>query len=97
MNRSGRQGAPVAAVQDGALSLLIELFKDAPHLPRALCAGDPETWEGSDRVSREKAKRVCGYCPEKLGCAAYAAERKGLAGVWAGRYFRTKPERAEDD
>lgn len=76
---------------------MIELFRDAPRLPRALCAGDPETWEGSDQLSREKAKRVCGYCPEKLGCAAYVAERKGLAGVWAGHYYRTKSGGAPDD
>ncbi|CAN5682525.1 hypothetical protein BH10ACT9_BH10ACT9_18120 [soil metagenome] len=99
MNRNGRRGAPLAAAQEGALGLLIEVFRDAPRLPRALCAGEPETWDARDgrREDVERAKRVCGYCSELQACEAYTAGRKGLSGVWAGHFHRTKTEGKEHD
>lgn len=51
-----------------------------------LCSySDPEKWfDKADNVATEEAKRICGNCPIRQGCARQALESKVTDGVWAG-------------
>ena len=57
----------------------------------AACAGKPTNWWFSAPTSPEhaQAKAICGLCPVRRECAAYAT-RNGLAGMWGGRNPRTR-------
>lgn len=65
----------------------LRLF-DTPSLPNALCAIVPGDWFAhADSPATADAIAVCGGCPERVACLAYAL-KAGEVGVWGG----TTPE-----
>lgn len=51
----------------------------------ALCAEvDPELWFPERGEPSTAAKLVCGWCPVRAECLAFALERNEQFGVWGG-------------
>ncbi len=52
---------------------------------QALCAtSDAELWFAAGAVEHKLAKMVCGRCPVKSDCLAYAMEAPIEHGIWGG-------------
>ncbi|PGH48027.1 MULTISPECIES: WhiB family transcriptional regulator [Streptomyces] len=69
--------------------MLIDFIGPAERPPgwrdRALCAQvGPEFFFPAAGGSTREAKRVCGACPERAECLAYALEHDERFGVWGG-------------
>ena len=58
---------------------------DLPDLPAAACAGeDGEAWFTPHRGLRQAAARICGSCPERQPCLAWAITHRIRYGTWGG-------------
>jgi len=57
-----------------------------PELPRAACkdAADPDDWFTTDPDVMPLVQQVCGRCPERGPCLAFAIEHGITIGVWCG-------------
>ena len=66
------------------------LIVDMPWLVGAACAGHeaPEMWfpfrDIYDDSKRRRAIEICGDCPVKVECLAYALPLVELEGIWGG-------------
>lgn len=72
----------------GAVELLAAIFTDLPRLPGALCRGLPGLFDAEDGAHVGRATAICDRCPDLDRCQDYARGRRGLSGVWAGKYHR---------
>lgn len=63
-------------------------LSDSRGWHRAACRGDPnhEAWFPYPSQDFEYARQVCGRCPIRPDCRAFA-ERTGQSGVWGGHEF----------
>jgi WhiB family redox-sensing transcriptional regulator len=58
---------------------------DLDWMDAGLCAqSDPEAWFPEMGAPNKFAKRICGRCPVRDECAAYAIADPSLVGVWGG-------------
>ena len=76
----------------GELALLIELLRDMPALPDALCRGRSALFDGGTGTSTAPdAAELCSHCPEFAACTDWARRQAptSLTGVWAGRVYPT--------
>jgi len=65
---------------------------DAGWVDRALCSQlDPELWFPEPWEDDAPAKAVCGRCPVRAACLAYALAANEQHGVWGG--FSTEERR----
>jgi hypothetical protein len=56
-----------------------------PELFTGPAGVEPEVESAKDRAARiDAAREVCGSCPVRLACLAYALRIRPEAGVWAG-------------
>ena len=46
-----------------------------------------------DDADRNRMRLICGGCPLKALCAAYADAARPPAGMWAGRYYSPRPRK----
>ncbi|MGO9879085.1 MAG: WhiB family transcriptional regulator [Acidimicrobiales bacterium] len=54
-------------------------------MARALCRGQStDLWFPGQGGDIETPKSLCGLCPVRAECLAYALDRPELAGVWGG-------------
>ncbi|WP_237568687.1 WhiB family transcriptional regulator [Mycolicibacterium lacusdiani] len=83
-------GADVRLDGDATVALLATVLRDQPKLPRALCAGDQDTFDCTDGAQVQRAVALCGVCPELERCTTWAAGQRQLVGVVAGKYYRHK-------
>jgi WhiB family redox-sensing transcriptional regulator len=52
---------------------------------RAACRGTgTDLWFATDTEALEGARAVCGACPVRRDCLAYALASHKLVGIWAG-------------
>jgi hypothetical protein len=76
-----------ARLDGGWLALLAEVLAGLPKLPGALCVGiDPRTFDCIDGKDIGRAVAICEGCPALSLCRTWSAQRRGLSGVWAGKY-----------
>ncbi len=51
----------------------------------ALCAAsDVDVWFAAGAVEHKQAKRICGACPVRRECLAYAMDARVDHGIWGG-------------
>jgi WhiB family redox-sensing transcriptional regulator len=76
-----------------SITALIEQF-DVPLLPGAACVGhDPDLWQRPDgamgyqpRRDEAAARAICGRCPSREACLAYALDPDvEVYGTWGGK------------
>jgi Transcription factor WhiB len=90
LNTLNEINSQVSALPALSLRGLLDVIRAAE--PGCLC--DPELFTGPAGVDEEPpedeaarvavARQVCGSCPVRLACLAYALRTRPAAGVWAG-------------
>jgi hypothetical protein len=87
---------PAPKLATGLPMLTLRALKDTVLAGDPGCVCDPELFTGPadiepedepvmDRAARiDVARDVCGSCPVRLACLAYALRTRPDAGVWAG-------------
>lgn len=64
------------------------MVQTLPALPDAACRefDDPDLWhpERPNRRQEFKAIGICGHCPVKRSCLAYAQRAHPVSGIWGG-------------
>lgn len=82
--------SPAARKQQGDVALLEAILREAPALPRALCRGEPAVFDAADEAAAERARELCGMCPELAACRRWSKSlpRDRVTGVVAGRLVR---------
>ena len=70
-------------------------FRPPAWIDDALCAqSDPDAWFPEGNELAPAAVRVCGACPVRAECLAYALDRDVQEGIWGGLYPRERRELA---
>ena len=54
------------------VELLAAVLRDTPRLPGALCRQRTELFDGDDAEDAHEAAELCGHCPAREPCAAWA-------------------------
>jgi hypothetical protein len=87
---------PTLATLAAGLPLTMKGLREAVRAADPGCLLDPELFTGPagvepedepvmERAARlDAARAVCGECPARLACLAYALRTRAAAGVWAG-------------
>ena len=70
-----------------------------PRADLALCAqADPDAWfpeHGFENsIETRTARRICGTCPVRVPCLAYALGRGERHGIWGGLTYAERRELA---
>jgi WhiB family redox-sensing transcriptional regulator len=61
--------------------------------PKAACRGTgTDLWFATDTEALEGARAVCGACPVRRDCLAYALASPKLLGIWAGTDERERQQ-----
>lgn len=66
------------------------MFRPEPWMARGSCRGsrlDPGAWfpdKGEHGGRTDAAKAICGACPVRAACLAYALARHEGHGIWGG-------------
>ena len=60
-------------------------FEQLPWMSEALCTQvDPDLFYPDNELGAALPKKICGACPVRLACLAYAFEHDERHGVWGG-------------
>lgn len=64
------------------------------------CRGDDRSILDAGQLHRDEAAfltaAICGVCPVRALCAAYAEAARPTAGLWAGRVYGTRGSRVAE-
>jgi WhiB family transcriptional regulator, redox-sensing transcriptional regulator len=71
--------------------LLLSKWVDQDWRAGALCArSDPNLWFSPGAIEHREAKRICGMCPVRTECLAFAMTEPVDHGVWGGMTERER-------
>jgi hypothetical protein len=72
---------PILAARPASSAQLVGL---APAELRGPCRNDPELFFAEDPEAAATAKAICGTCPFRVPCLAFALATRQRHGVWGG-------------
>jgi hypothetical protein len=85
-------GPPLRLVRRGAQAAW-QALKDAMQDQQLPCASSPDSWfpeTDHDREHAAQAVKLCGACPVREECRAFAVANRESFGIWGGQTERAR-------